>query len=62
MKYVIICLGTEPKVFGPFESELEADEDLERYCPATEEHPLGLCENGLTADEHHVLPLLTSIA
>jgi hypothetical protein len=57
MNWSIICLGNQPLGFGPYLTELEADEDLERHCPATEDHPDGLCSNGITADDHHIIEL-----
>ena len=53
--WVVVCLGVEPLVFGVYGSELEAEENLERHCPASEDHPAGICPNGINADEHHVM-------
>lgn len=56
--WAVICLGNEPLNYGPFRSELAADEWLEgEHCPASEEYPLGHCINHINADEHHVLEM-----
>jgi hypothetical protein len=55
-RWVVICLGNEPLAFGPFDSELEADEYLEAHAPL---HLDGstTCNNGIEVDDHHVLEM-----
>lgn len=49
--FVVLCLGVEPKVYGPFVTNAEAEEWI------MHRHTLGAyasCENSVFDVEHHV--------
>lgn len=47
--WVVICLGNEPRLYGPWRDSFAS------FLWIIEEHIIDLrCDNGLTRDEHHV--------
>jgi hypothetical protein len=56
--WIVVCLGSRQLFYGPFGSELEADEWLESiHATPSLEDPAGYCANNIEADEHLVQAL-----
>jgi hypothetical protein len=57
LNWVIVCLGVEPVVYGPFSSERNAREDLDMHAPLDFDGGTGFCSNGISWPDHHVLEM-----
>lgn len=49
---VIVCLGNEPMAFGPFNDNDDIEDELWMHIDVS-----GICFNGNTRDDHHVITL-----
>ena len=55
--FTIVCLGTEPLAFGPFQSEVAAKGWLDGTHAHQTRDEDDLCYNGIEHDDHHTLAL-----
>lgn len=55
--WAVICLGIEPKVYGPFASELASRTFVYNHTRRSKRLKTVLCRNGIEIMDHHIEPM-----